>query len=347
MKKSIVVALHLLFWLQSLPITLYNLWYAFDHLFTKADTRYFWSFINLANFILGFICFYLFYFYLFPKYLAKKRIVTFVIYGSAVLVTLSILLSIFYFFLQPNTIKGFDYLLKADYLLHIYTAFTGMLYYCITGCLLKVFITWYSEIRVKEQLIQKNLQSELALLKAQINPHFLFNTINNIDILIQKDATAASRYLNQLSDMMRFMLYETSSELIPLAKELEYIKKYIELQKIRTANEKYVNLSITGGEENVMVAPAIFIPFIENAFKHSTNKKIENAINIAIEIEKNEVTFTCLNYFENSASFKQAESGLGLELIKQRLRLLYHENHHLEIVKKESQYEVKLKLETA
>jgi LytS/YehU family sensor histidine kinase len=236
---------------------------------------------------------------------------------------------------------------SANLFVLFYPSIYSILFSGILGGLFKGFVTWYSEIRVKEQLKQKNLQSELALLKAQINPHFLFNTINNIDVLIQKDAAAASRYLNQLSDMMRFMLYETSAELIPIAKELEYIQKYIELQKIRTANEKYVNFSITGGEEHVMVAPAIFIPFIENAFKHSTNKKIENAINIVLEIEKNAVTFSCLNYFESSESFRQASSGLGIELIKQRLHLLYHEKHHLEIVTRENQYEVKLTLRTA
>ena len=347
MKKSIVISLHLLYWLPRLPYQVYNIWNLYNYPIPTPEPQYFMMFLNLSNLVVGLICFYLFYFYLFPKYLEKKRITAFIIYGIAVLVILSIILSSSYYYFHPNNIKSFGYLLKVDYSQFIYNTFTSMLSTSISGCLLIGFITWYSEIRVKEQLVKKNLQTELALIKAQINPHFLFNTINNIDILIQKDAKTASMYLNQLSDMMRFMLYETSSEPIPLAKELEYIEKYIELQKIRTSNEKYVNLTISGPTENIKIAPAIFIPFIENAFKHSTNKKIENAINIAFEIEKNEITFTCLNYFENSETFKQAESGLGIDLIKQRLNLLYKENHTLDIVKKENQFEVKLKIETA
>lgn len=343
MKKSIVIALHLLYWLP-------RFWNILNY--TNLTTRKVainypgvLYYILTVELIASLISFYVFYFWLFPKFMAKKRTNLFVIYGCVSMITIFIF-SVISLKLIGTSLEAPNYSL-ANLSLRSYGLVINILYSSLIGSAFIGFNNWYADIKVKEQLVQKNLQSELALLKAQINPHFLFNTINNIDILIQKDATAASRYLNQLSDMMRFMLYETSSEMIPLSKELEYIKKYIELQKIRTANEKYVNLSITGSEENVMIAPAIFIPFIENAFKHSTNKKIENAINISIEIEKNVVTFSCLNYFENSASFKQTESGLGIELIKQRLRLLYHENHHLEIVKQENQYEVKLKLKTA
>jgi LytS/YehU family sensor histidine kinase len=222
----------------------------------------------------------------------------------------------------------------------------GTLFAGIVGCLFKGFISWYSEIRFKEQLVQKNLQSELALLKAQINPHFLFNTINNIDVLIEKEPKAASLYLKQLSDIMRFMLNDAPSEYIPLSKELEYIKKYIELQKIRTSNDKYVNLNIIGASEKLMVAPAIFIPFIENAFKHSTNKKIENAINITIEIIGNDLSFRCINFFDNSNTFEQEKSGLGIDLIKQRLQLLYKDQHELNIIKTDNRFEVTLKINT-
>lgn len=186
----------------------------------------------------------------------------------------------------------------------------------------------------------------MALLKAQVNPHFLFNTINNIDVLIEKDSRAASMYLKQLSDIMRFMLNDTPLELILLTKELEYIRKYIELQKIRTANEKYVNLTVIGSNEKLTIAPAIFIPFIENAFKHSTNKKIENAINISIEITENDLSFTCANFFDNSKTFTQENSGLGIDLIKQRLQLLYRDKHSLNITKTDNQFVIKLMINT-
>lgn len=341
MKKSIIISLHVLYWGPRLA-NLISWFFIMERANSKAKVPNSLAALNSVSFLAGVLIFYIFYLWLFPTFLAKKRIGHFVIYGLVIMILVSLISYTIDINIAPGSPKQIS-----DYGGLWYGIFYNSIISGLSGSLLKGFISWYSDIRVKEQLVKKNLQSELALLKAQINPHFLFNTINNIDILIQKDAKAASRYLNQLSDMMRFMLYETSSELIPLAKELEYIEKYIELQKIRTSNEKYVNLTISGSTENLKIAPAIFIPFIENAFKHSTNKKIENAINIAFEIEKNEITFTCLNYFENSETFKQAESGLGIDLIKQRLHLLYNENHTLDIVKKDNQFEVKLKIKTA
>jgi hypothetical protein len=299
------------------------------------------AYTNSQTFVVlpTFICFYIFYLYLFPSFLARKKISLFIISGLATWVTLTLMTVVLLKNLLIN--PWFD---KPPLQFWFQVSAPDILFAGVIGCFFKGFVTWYSEIRVKEQLVQKNLKSELALLKAQINPHFLFNTINNIDILIEKDSKAASAYLKQLSEIMRFMLYDVSSEYIPLTKELEYIEKYIALQKIRTANEKYVNFSISGATKDFVIAPAIFIPFIENAFKHSTNKKIENAINIKIEIGENDLSFSCVNYFENSNSFEQERSGLGIDLIKQRLQLLYKDKHELEITKTDNRFEVLLKI---
>ena len=336
MKKSIVVSLHLLYWVPKIIILTIILLALVGR--TNVKPIYY---LQVAYIIPSIICFYIFYLYLFPVFLARKRIWLFIIFGiytEIILSSLSILLSKS-IYLEPFSGKEAVWILIGNYIPTI--IFSG-----VVGCLFKGFISWYSEIRIKEQLIQKNLKTELALLKAQINPHFLFNTINNIDILIGKDAKAASAYLKQLSEIMRFMLYDVSSDFILLTKELEYIKKYIDLQRIRTANEKYVNFILLGDTKELMIAPAIFIPFIENAFKHSTNKKIENAINIRIEIIENDLSFSCINFFDNSNSFTQEKSGLGIDLIKQRLQLLYKDKHELDIIKTDNRFEVKLKITT-
>jgi sensor histidine kinase YesM len=337
MKKYIIISLPLIYWGPKLLVLLFIL-----------TTSHNDQGISNPGFILpfskvfpAFICFYIFYLYLFPIFLARKKIARFFIFGFITWMTLSILGLV----ILRNS--------SSDQITHNFSIVfwmmnisPGILVAGIVGSLSSGFVTWYSEIRVKEQLIQKNLQSELALLKAQINPHFLFNTINNIDVLIEKDPKAASKYLKQLSEIMRFMLYETSSDLIPLTTELEYITKYIDLQKIRTSNERFVALTISGDNNNLMIAPAVFIPFIENAFKHSTNKKIEDAIKIIIEISGNDISFTCRNYYDNSKSFTQEKSGLGIDLIKQRLNLLYNQKHQLDIIKTEDQFEVILKIVT-
>lgn len=284
-------------------------------------------------------CFYIFYLLLFPKFLEKEKILPFILWGIFTWMALSGL-SLLMLKISPFKVMS-DHMLMGMWESKI---IPGILTAGFIGSLFRGFITWYSEIRVKEQLVQKNLRSELALLKSQINPHFLFNTINNIDILIERDAKAASAYLKQLSEIMRFMLYDVSSDFIPLVKELEYIRKYIELQKIRTSNEKYVNYEIKGNDTDIMIAPAIFIPFIENAFKHSTNKKIEDAITITIEIKESDITFHCINYFDSSKSTIQEKSGIGIDLISQRLKLIYNDKHRLVIHRTENIFDITLKI---
>lgn len=210
---------------------------------------------------------------------------------------------------------------------------------------LKGFLTWYEEIKLKEALLDKNHKMEMALVKSQLDPHFLFNTINNIDVLILKDVNEASKYLNKLSDIMRFMLYETKPDEIPLEKEIHYIEKYIELQKIRTSNSNYVNYSVTGDMKNKNIAPMVFIPFIENAFKHTNNKKFEDAITIKIEITDNQVALKCVNKFDPTRQMKGNDNGLGNELIVKRLNLIYPDQHELRVEKSEKEYTIELTIQ--
>jgi LytS/YehU family sensor histidine kinase len=212
----------------------------------------------------------------------------------------------------------------------------------LAALILKGFITWFNEIKLKEELKQKNHETEMALIKSQLDPHFLFNTLNNIDVLILKDATEASNYLNKLSDILRFMLYETKTDEILLRKEIEYIEKYIELQKIRTANVNYVSFQVIGNPANITIAPMVFIPFIENAFKHSTNKKIDNAITVQLFVNKENIIFVCENKFDSNRKVIQESNGLGNNLIQRRLNLIYPDKHLLELDKQINLYSIKL-----
>lgn len=207
---------------------------------------------------------------------------------------------------------------------------------------IKGFITWYNEIKLKEMLKEKNFEMEMALVKSQLDPHLLFNTINNIDALILKDAVTASDYLNKLSDIMRFILYETKGDKILLSKEIEYMDKYISLQKIRTSNENYVDFKVTGNPGFKSIAPMVFIPFIENAFKHTTNKKIENAIIVNLNIKDETIQLICENKFDPKSMAPPLNSGLGNELIKKRLNLIYGGRHTLEVHKTNEQYSINL-----
>jgi two-component system LytT family sensor kinase len=343
MKKSAILLLHFGYWvlylilvsffLQIMPIP--N-----GHKLPLIRLLFF-SQVSTFAFLPGVIGFYSFYLILFRKFLNRKKIAAVFFYGIIVslfsalftMFILSILFNAKWYMMESGQITGMIIFLSLLALVH-----------GIIGLVMKGFITWFGDIKLKEELKRKNYEVELALVKSQINPHFLFNTINNIDVLIAMDGAKASMYLNKLSDIMRFMLYETKAEQIPLAKELAYIEKYIELQKIRTTNLNYVHYSVEGDTRNLMIAPMLFIPFIENAFKHAENKKIENAINIKFVLQSDKISFDCENHYSENAEIKQGYSGLGNELIKKRLTLLYPNEHSLVISSKNETYKIKLVL---
>jgi len=215
----------------------------------------------------------------------------------------------------------------------------------VIALVIRGFVTWIEEIKLKEQLKQKNHEMEMALVKAQLDPHFLFNTINNIDVLIIKNSEDASNYLNKLSDIMRFMLFENKTDEILLSKEIEYIDKYIELQKIRTANSNYISFKITGNPNGKIIAPMVFIPFIENAFKHTTNKKLDRAIVVEIVIKNDSVKLSCINKIDPLRKTQQESNGLGNELIIKRLHLIYPDRHTLKITNENNLYCVTLAIQ--
>ena len=292
--------------------------------------------LSSESLIVSIVVFYIFYYIFSPMLLSKqkeKRIYS-IWFGSIVIIIITGIGYIIQQLIAPNYMGITWFWVVNLFILVIYAAFIASL--------IKAFLNWYSDIFYKRQLEKKNLETELALLKAQINPHFLFNTLNNIDVLIEKDAKTASIYLKKLSDILRFMLYESPLEKIELSKEVEYIHKYIELQKIRTSNPDFVNFTVIGDIDQLQIAPMLFIPFIENAFKHCTDKKINNAVEIDIAIRNGEVLFTCSNAFDTSAKITQTKSGLGLDLIKNRLKLLYKENYQLKIDKTNERFTVTL-----
>lgn len=315
---------------------------------TDAAPRIINALKNLALFAIipSVICYFSYYFYLFPKYLQQKRYFLSVASGLAISITTAIVFYIIHRYLIDH-----GYVIDMDdagrrarataVSVILVTTFIGTT--CgIIALVIKGFITWFNEIKLNEALKEKNYEMEMALVKSQLDPHLLFNTINNIDALILKDAVGASDYLNKLSDIMRFILYETKTDRIALSREIEYIRKYIDLQKIRTANERYVHFNVTGNAENKQIAPMVFIPFIENAFKHSHNKKVENAITVNIYIEEETTRLHCVNKYENNYNIDNRDSGLGNELIQKRLNLIYAEKHQLQVSKETDIYSVNL-----
>ncbi len=346
MKKMVVVSLHVGYWILYLFLLFIILLLLqigtrlkTQPLFFDYRFEAFFACFALLPAVLGF---YTFYSLLFDKFLLRRNIFLLFVSGISAsgLIGLfcgTVISILHYYGIGPGVFGE-----------NIFAATTVLIVIAIIailnggmGLLTKGFIRWYAELKWKEELMRKNAEMELALIKSQTSPHFLFNTLNNIDVLITKNAEKASLYLNKLSDIMRFMLYETRNERISLTSELAYIEKYIDLQKIRTANPNFVDFKITGDAGNVLIPPMILLPFIENAFKHADNRKNENVIRIEVVIDKKQLIFECENKYSKS-ELEQEFGGLGNELIKRRLELLYPQNHVLLVSKNADIYNVKL-----
>ena len=342
MKKAVVAFLHGGYWL--IYLTLLALILGIICIQTRTTSFNLSSLFPLLVLCVApnLISFYSFYLWLFPKFLARRKIPALVAFGVLVcfVAALSgVLLALVFF--------GFEQAIFADAREFSFLAASLFVIAAIHGAVALVvrgFVEWFEEIKLKEELARKNFETEIALVKSQINPHFLFNTLNNIDVLISKDQAKASEYLNKLSGILRYMVYETRAEKIPLAKELDYIEKYLELEKIRTANPDYIRFQTTGEADGFLIAPMILFPFVENAFKHTENKKNSNSIRIRVSMEKDKLVFECGNSYQTNSKAKQDFGGLGNELIRKRLALLYPKKHFLEIADADEIYQVKLTL---
>jgi sensor histidine kinase YesM len=291
------------------------------------------------------ISFYTFYTFLFDRYLSKKKFISFCLLGIAA----SVLAAIIGALVESTPLLfGPRYLFGDGYnsaISIIIVMSIGALINGAIGAILKGFISWYNDIKLKEDLQRKNYEMELSLIKSQVNPHFLFNTLNNIDVLIDTDKEKASVYFKKLTDILRFMLYETKTEKIPVTKELSYIEKYIDLQKIRNSNPAFIDLSINGNPGNREIEPMLFIPFIENAFKHADNKKLVHAILVRFDFSGKDIVFECSNNYSANKPKENDSFGLGNELIEKRLSLLYPKNHQLVITKLNDRYTVNLTIQ--
>lgn len=348
MKKTVIVLLHIGYWLCYFILIMVILGVLFGDDGAVSEARIGNAFHILIYFALipSAITFYLFYGVLFKKYLQQKRFVLAGVYGSIISLGAAMVgYALMYWVVISKDPTCFG---KDDEEVNISAIILFMAFIAaisgVIALVIRGFITWFEEVKLKEDLKLKNREMELALVKSQLDPHFLFNTINNIDVLILKNAEHASDYLNKLSDIMRFMLFETKAEMIPLAKEIEYIEKYIELQKIRTSNNSYVSFEVEGVANGRLIAPMLFIPFIENAFKHTNNKKITNAIVIKVQINATGVTLICNNKFDATRKLQQDNHGLGNALIEKRLHLLYPNQHVLEVSNANDLYCVRLNI---
>ncbi len=221
------------------------------------------------------------------------------------------------------------------------------LFVVIMAALGRFTFDWFRNMRIRAELENQNLTSELAFLKSQINPHFLFNTLNNIHTLAYKKSDMAPDSIMKLSDLMRYMIYESNADLVPLEKELVHLRSFIDLQSLRFRERDIVNFQTAGDHSNHMIAPLLLLPFAENAFKHGADLNSREAISITLNSLNDSVEFQITNRTNTSKKVqKDGVGGIGLENIKRRLELIYPDRYTLAINESSTQYRVKLTIRT-
>ncbi len=213
----------------------------------------------------------------------------------------------------------------------------------------KILGDWLQQQRTMSELETQKASSELKFLKSQINPHFLFNTLNNLYALTLKKSDDAPEVVIKLSDMMRYMLYECNEPLVPLQKEVDYINNYIALESLRQSSGVDIAFELTGSPGALKIAPLIFVPFLENAFKHGLKENIkEGFLHISIEIIEHRLKFELQNSkptrITSPSQQRKRAGGIGLENVRRRLELIYPERHQLEIEDSPDRYLTSLNL---
>jgi hypothetical protein len=203
-----------------------------------------------------------------------------------------------------------------------------------------IFLSWLARITEtlvlntikKEQLEKQAAEAELHYLKSQINPHFLFNTLNNIHTLVYKQAPAAPEAVMHLASLMRYMIYESNAATVPLAREMDYLRDYVSLQQLRYKNSPVVDLQIEGETASYHIAPLLFIHLLENAYKHSPARLEPGALKVRVEIKDGLLAFSVQNPIARKpASTLEEPGGIGLPNVRKRLVLLYPGQHTLAI----------------
>lgn len=272
---------------------------------------------------------------LIPKFLQRGKYVSYAL--------LAIILVNASYGLHELTFEFLLPLLPTEYYMVSFTEYevlvTIFLIYLVLTTLLKLSKSWYQLQRVEKE----KLSIELNSLKSQVNPHFLFNSLNSIYSLALSKSDQTAETVLELSNLLRYMLYEVGDDKVELSKELEMLENYIELQKLRADQSTNITFSISGDPSQIEIAPLLFFPLVENSFKHGV-KGVSNAAYVDIQLDLSRgIEFVIRNNKGQVDDMEQGKyGGIGLENVKRRLALIYPEQHSFQVIDTETDFEVKL-----
>jgi two-component system, LytTR family, sensor kinase len=294
---------------------------------------------SLVGLSFAMMIFYLNWYVLIPRFLAKNRIIAYLGVALLTLTAIAMVRSPLDFLVFQELNPGMTELYSSERIL-IYVL-AGLVVVFISSAL-KVTGNYIRNERRNKELENQKLAAELNFLKSQVNPHFLFNTLNNIYSLAYKQSPETPDAIMKLSLLMRYMLYESNDTLVSLEKEVEHIQNFIDLQKLRLREQTSIRLNVEGDTAGKQIAPMLLMTLVENAFKHGLVSRNEVGITLNLVVTDDWLQFSTVN---NSSSHKKKDfGGIGLQNLKQRLNLLYPHRHELYLEEKENTFFASLKL---
>lgn len=334
MNKSLRAYTHILVWITLLLL------FMFMSSNGKIEHKTVVVFIYFG--IINITVFYINYLFILPTFLNRKKYL-----WCAILILCLVLISSFvkcglaYYFYDVVIKRDSGRYVIAFWNYFMSAAFVSCLFIFIST-VLKFITDWFLNEKIRSNLENEKLISELAFLKSQINPHFLFNSLNNIYSLAYQKSEKTPEAILKLSEMMRYMLYESNEDKVALVDEIRYLENYIALQKLRFRGNTYINFEVTGVVHTQKITPLILISFVENAFKHGLVTDKEIPISILLNIEPGKLFFNTINKMSNQN--KDETGGIGLQNVRRRLDLLFKDNYELHIQDKNDIYNCQLYL---
>lgn len=339
MKKKYIILIHIFFWFYIVNQGLYPLYIG------KLDEELLVSNLYLKDIIvttlMSFISFYTFYLLL-PKLLNLKYKIIAIFTGLAVVALITVFLAFTEFYLWKYFLSDPSENLTFQ-TVHIWNNLRMVIITGIYAILIRFMVNWFQTQKLRDEFINQQQASKLALIRSQVNPHFLFNTLNNIYSLVYRKDEKAPEALMKLSSIMRYMMYDSASLLVPLEKEMEYLRSFIELQLLRVKHSDFVSLHIEGNTDGLTIAPMLLISFVENAFKHGSRVH-RPGIFIQLTILNNRINFEVKNYLKKDSLNADDSSGIGLEIIRKRLELIYPGKHKLTVKREKETFVINLEI---
>ena len=326
MKKYLEASIHILIWGGGYFLVLNYVNTISDF---RKDSGPFWLAILFGMFMNQLI-FYATAFIIVPKYLRLKKILLLII----TLISAFVLINLFESFIDYYWLVGFFSSESESYLSYLGYNATSSFFILLLGLSYALVKSWFQSEQLKRILHEEKLTTEMAFLKAQINPHFLFNILNSFYAnALKNNVPELASGIAKLAELMRYMVYETNEDKVALGKEISHLRKFIEVYRLRIAEDDdvIINFTIKGNIENIEISPMILIPFVENAIKHGIDTKAKSLIDISFEVTQNKLFYKVTNTIHQRVyGLKEGASGFGLDNLERRLSILYPNAHTLE-----------------